>query len=373
MDFTLPEEHVAIRDLARQILTEHGSAEHHTSLERDGDWFDRGAWRALAGAGLLGVCVPEDLGGLGLDTLAMHVLLVEHAAAAGHVPLLETCVLGTRALVASSHVRRQELLTGLMAGEVVIVAALTDPDGADVREPTLQAEPDGDGWRLQGTKNLVSCLPLADHVVVTARTPDGQVLVALLAVDACVVESQRTPSDVPHGRLVLGGVPVAAVDVLAMGDAGHAMLGDLVDHGRAALAACQVGLVREAIVLAAAHTSQREQFGRPLATFQAVSQRVADARIAQEMLALTSLQASWMLANDLPAAEELVIAAWWSAEAGHHALHAAHHVHGGIGVDREYPLHRLSGRAKVAEFALGNAEELLQELGARIAAEPSLS
>lgn len=375
MDFTLPETHVELADLATTILTASSSPERLTQLER-GDWFDRDAWRDLADAGLLGTCLPAEVGGLQLDQLAMHGLLRAVGATAAHVPLFETLVLGATAVLAApeGHLRRQ-VLEGVVAGRRVLTAALHDEDGGTLLDPTTVAEPSDGGVRLQGAKALVSCATIADAIVVPARTPAGELLVALVATDATgvTVEAQRTPSDVPHARVVLDGVEVDRDHVLARGADAEDLLVRLQDLGRAGLASMQSGLVAAAIRLAADHTSTREQFGRPLATFQAVSQRLADARIAQEMLDLTSLQAAWLLSKGLPATEELLIAAWWTCEAGHHALHAAHHVHGGIGVDREYPLHRLFGRAKLAEFVLGNAEDLLADLGQRIAAEPALA
>lgn len=389
MDFTLPDTHRELAELAGTILEAHGAVERHNDLERpsregpapggtrpggDVGWFDREAWRSLADAGLLGVPLSPDVGGLGLDALATHLVLHRIGATAAHVPWFEAVVLGARTIdrFGGPQMRRDHL-PRLVAGELVLTAALVDEDGADPRHPTTQATPDGAGWVLDGVKALVPCLQLADHVLVTAVADDREPVIALVATDApgVAVEAQATPSDVPHARLVLQDVVVDGGCVLASGVGARAVLDELVDHARAGLASMQAGVVEAAVALAAAHTSSREQFGRPIATFQAVSQRVADARIAQEMLALTSLQAAWLLARGLPATEELLIAAWWTCEAGHEALHAAHHVHGGIGVDRDYPLHRLFGRAKLHEFLLGHAERALADLGARLAADPS--
>ncbi len=374
MDFTLPEDAVAATELARTILREHAAPDRLARLELDGGWLDEDCWRSLVDAGVVGLTLPVEVGGSGLDELALHGVLHEVGANAAHVPLFETVVLGARAIDRAAPASlRVSLLERVVAGDLVLTAALMDEDGAPVLQPSTVAAPDGDVWRLTGTKTAVPCLPLAELVVVPASTPDGRDVLALVDADGPGVEvqAQRMPTDVPHGRLVLDGAVVPAEHVLAVGESASAALSDLVDHARAGLAAMQSGLVDEAVRLAASHTSQREQFGRPIATFQAVRQRVADARIAAEMLSLTSLQASWLLSQGDPATDELLIAAWWAAEAGHVALHAAHHVHGGIGVDREYPLHRLFGRAKSHEFSLGSGAHHLRDLGQRLAAEPT--
>ncbi len=369
MDFQLPEAHRELGDLAATILGAASTPERHTALEQDG-WLDRDLWQDLAEAGLLGLLVAEDLGGLGLDLLAGHVVLREAGASAAHVPLAEHAVVAATALAASDTDLARTLSASVASGEQVVVLAPRDEDGGAWTEPTAAAESHDAGWRITGTKALAAGAPVADTLVLAAQADAGPIVVAL-PTDRLTVELQRTPADVPHGRVVLDGLEVSPDEVLAEGERALALLADA--HAAAVVAACgsQVGHAREALALAARHTSTREQFGRPIATFQAVSQRVADARIALEMLELTSLQAAWLLGEGLPAAEELLVAQWWAVEAGHEVLHAAHHVHGGIGVDREYPLWRLFGRTKLVEAVLGGANAPLAELGARLAAQPA--
>ena len=116
--------------------------------------------------------------------------------------------------------------------------------------------------------------------------------------------------------------------------------------------------------------SEREQFGAKLGTFQAVGQRVADAYIDTEAIRLTGLQAAWRLSAGLPAAEAVAVAKFWAAEGGQRVVHAAQHLHGGIGVDRDYPLHRYFLWAKQLELTLGGATPQLLRLGSMLAAEP---
>lgn len=368
MDFRLPDTHTALAELAGTILREHASPERLTKLEREGDWLDRDLWSALAASGLVGVSLPEEIGGAGLDALADHVLLRELGATAAHVPLAETVLAAGLIDRVGAEPLRTEVLTAVTAGRTSLALALQDEDSDDVHVPTARAEADGDALVLTGTKTTVACAPVVDDLLLTARTPEGQDVLALVAAADVTVEAQRTPSDVPIGLVRLDRIAVPVDRILARGAEATEALADLVLRARAATASVQAGTVAEAVRLAAQHTSTREQFGRAIATFQAVRQRVADARIASEMLELTSLQAQWLLAEARPAAEAVTIAAWWAGEAGHVALHAVHHVHGGIGVDREYPLHRLFGRAKAVEFAMSNGEQLLADLGARIAA-----
>jgi alkylation response protein AidB-like acyl-CoA dehydrogenase len=121
--------------------------------------------------------------------------------------------------------------------------------------------------------------------------------------------------------------------------------------------------------MTAAYLSEREQFGRPLGKFQAVQQRVADAYIDVEAMRWTMWQASWLIDEGVPASDEVAIAKYWAAEGGHRVLAAAQHLHGGIGVDIEYPLHRYTLGAKHLELTLGGSSRHLARLGASMAAK----
>ncbi|HUR51359.1 MAG TPA: acyl-CoA dehydrogenase family protein, partial [Mycobacteriales bacterium] len=151
---------------------------------------------------------------------------------------------------------------------------------------------------------------------------------------------------------------------------GAEALGWLVDRVLTALAATGLGVSGRALALSADYTTHREQFGRPIATFQAVGHRLADAYIDVEGIRLTTLRAVWLLGSDLPGSDEARIAKWWSAEGGHRVAHAAQHVHGGVGIDLDYVLHRYFTWSKQLEFTLGTAQQQLLSLGATLAAEP---
>lgn len=365
MDFRPTDEQRAARDLARDILAD--------AAPPAAGWIDTDTWGALAGAGLVGLPLGEDVGGGGLDWLAAHHVLLEVGRSAAPVPYWETIALAGRAVDEHGPEQlRRDLLPGVVAGETLLTAALLDEDSpAGPGSPEASAERDG-AWRVSGVKTLVPLGAQADALLVTARRPDGRPLLGLLDPDAegVAVTDQQTVSDVPHARVELAGAPVPDGAVLGDGAGDPAVLTDVLRHGRAGLCALQAGMCAAAVRLAADHTSEREQFGRPLATFQAVSQRVADAHIEAEGVRLTALEAAWRLASGHDAADAVDIAAWWAAEAGHRVLHAVQHVHGGVGVDRDYPLHRYFLRTRQNLLALGGADDRLAAVGARMAAEP---
>ena len=142
-------------------------------------------------------------------------------------------------------------------------------------------------------------------------------------------------------------------------------------RGTVGLCAVQLGVLESALERTARYAREREQFDHPLAGFQAVRQRLADAYIDVEAVRLSLWQAAWRLAEGLPAAEEVATAKYWAAEAGHRVAHTAVNLHGGVGIDVEHPVHRYFAAAKRIEFTLGGATAHLRALGDLLAADPA--
>jgi alkylation response protein AidB-like acyl-CoA dehydrogenase len=162
-------------------------------------------------------------------------------------------------------------------------------------------------------------------------------------------------------------VRVSAADVT---EAAEDLVRDLRLHATSALCSVAAGVCQAALDMTAKHTASREQFGKPIASFQAVGQRAADAYIDTEMVRLTALQAAWRLSEGWPAAEEVAVAKFWAGDGGMRALHACQHLHGGLGVDLDYPLHRFFLWGKQIEHELGTPTRQLIALGAQLAQTP---
>ncbi len=170
--------------------------------------------------------------------------------------------------------------------------------------------------------------------------------------------------------LELSGVRVEADAVIGSLDTEATTLRWLVEYVTVAISSVVTGVAEAALKLTAEYTTTREQFDRPIATFQAVGQRAADAFIDTEAIRLTTLKAAWYLADGRPAAKEVAVAKFFAAEAGQRVVRAAQHLHGGVGVDRDYPLHRYYLWAKQLELTLGGAGRQLATLGHLLADEP---
>jgi alkylation response protein AidB-like acyl-CoA dehydrogenase len=373
MDFAFTEEQDAVRELAARILTDLSTPERLKEVEATDDRIDRKLWAELGSAGLLGVALPESCGGAGLGYLAAAVVAEEVGRAAAAVPFTASVVLGAMPIAEFGRAeQQQQWLPAAVAGDTILTAALVEP-GGDPWKPNLRATRQGGSWQLDGTKAEVPVGMIADAVVVTARTEDGAV--ALFIVDPATAgitrRAQEATSWQIEAEMEFSGVTVGPEALLVEGDEGTAALEWLLE--RAATAYCLEisGACQAAVKLTAAYTIQREQFGKPIATFQAVGQRAADAYIDTEAVRLTSWQAAWRLAEGLPAAAEVAVAKYWADEGAQRAVHGAQHLHGGVGVDRDYPLHRYFLRVKHLALTLGGTTPSLLRLGQFLATEPA--
>jgi len=368
MDFSFTEEQEAVKDLAKQILEGTVSPDRLKEMKANGEHLDRKAWQELANANLVGIAIPEAYGGSGLGFLEACLVLEQIGRNVAPVPYYASVVLGALPIATfGTEAQKQELLPPAAAGDLILSAALIEI-GAPPEQPTTVARRDGDGWRLDGQKDFVAAGLDAGQLLVSASTDDG---VGVFLIDpkgpGVTIERQEATNEIPEARIVLGNAPAQPLGDIADG---AEVLEWMIQHATAALCATAIGVCDKAVRLTAEYTSTRKQFDKPIASFQAVGQRAADAYIDAEAVRLTAWQAAWRLAEGLPASAEVATAKFWAAEGGQRVVAAAQHLHGGIGVDRDYPLHRYYLWAKWIQLNLGGAAQQLRKLGSILANEP---
>jgi len=358
VDFSFTPEQDALRDLTRQIL---GPAE----ARPDGG---AAAWADLGTAGILGVTVPEEFGGAGGGILEACVVLEEVGRAGLPMPAHAWLVLGALPLGRfGTPEQRSELLPGLAAGTGLVTTALPETALDDPALTPVEAKTGSAGWRLDGAMPFVPGAETAARVFVPAWTEDG---VAVFEVDPATdgVEIAARPTTGGEHLFRVSLEWAEAPRTLGSIEEGPEVVTWIADHAAAAYCALQLGLVERALAITAGYVSERVQFGRPLGSFQAVQQRAADAYIDVETIRATMWSAAWRLHEGLPAGQAVAVAKFFAAEAGQRVISAAQHLHGGIGVDMAYPLHRFTFWAKQVELALGGANRQLARLGRAIAA-----
>ena len=371
MDFALNHEQEQVRDLAQKILSDHVKQERLRVVESGSEWFDRETWNALAQSNLIGIGFSEAHGGGGLSLFEIGLVLEQIGRHVAPIPYLATVVMGGLPVQQfGSDEQKSRLLLPVATGDSVLTAALMEPAGDDAFAPATTARKDGSAWRLDGVKTSVPAAHVAERVLVPATMGSGKVGMFLVDPRSKGVELQRQKgtSGERLSLMVMKDVAVDAADVLGDLQNGRAILDWTVERTLAGLCITELGVAAEALRMTAEYTSKREQFGKPVGSFQAVGQRAADAYIDVEAIRMTAYQAIWRLSEGLPATEEVRIAKFWAAEGGHRVTYAAQHLHGGIGVDVDYPLHRYYVWSKQIELTLGSAHPQLVKLGALMAA-----
>ncbi|MEM0954276.1 MAG: acyl-CoA dehydrogenase family protein [Pseudomonadota bacterium] len=366
MDFALSETQREVQQLARQILSDQVTAE---SLSQYDEFatprFDTALWKQLAEAGLLGVALEESHGGMGLGFFELALLVEEAGRVLAPLPLLSHAVAGALTVQAfGSETQKAKVLPGTADGSRLLTALLN----SDPNAPLPMAIPDGSGFRLNGTVTPVPFADSAELMLCPATTEAGPV-VLIVPVDASGVALTpiKTTTYEPQQSVSFTDVAVAAEHVLATAERGAAAVAWMLNHCTAAFCAHQLGVTDVAMRMTASYTAEREQFGVPIATFQAVGHRAANCFIDVECLRLNTYQAVSLLDAGGEATTEVQIAKVWAGDVGHRVSYASQHLHGGTGIDRDYPLWRYCLWARANETMLGGSARQLAALGSRIA------
>lgn len=366
MNFSFTEEQTAVADLAKQIFRGLSTPESLANLEAAQTAVDPTVWGALAKAELIGCALSAEAGGSDLGFMTLCLLLEQAGRWTARVPLIASIVSGALPVDRfGTPEQRERLVRPVATGRGFLSAAL--PARAD--HLTVAASRSDTGWTLTGE---VSAVPIADtaaRVLIPARTPSGDVVICLVDPGSAGITraDQWTCDDAPVHHLTLADADVSDDDVLGTPDTGADILGWTLDHTRVAICYEQLGVAQQALILTAGFTAERKQFGKPIATFQAVSQRAGDAFIDVEAMRLTAWRAGWLLSHGHDATRAISVAKFWAAEGGHRVTAAAQHLHGGTGFDRDYPLFRYTMRSKRLELTLGGAAQHLAALGMQLA------
>lgn len=372
MDFQFSDDQNAVRDLARGILEKEVTVDRLKRLEQDGSTHDRALWATLTEAGLLGLGIPAEHGGMGLGFQETCVFLLELGRVVAPGPLLPTLLASLAIALDGTEAQKRDWLGPVAAGDAVLGVALDDAHSSDPLRPATRAERNGRGWVVSGTRRWVAAADLARRILVPARAGDET---RVFLVDPAAAGVTLAPHGTSTGEtlftLTLAGAHVDDADVLPGSEAAlHLYDSTLVAH-----CAMQLGVCERALDMTARYVRERLQFGVPIGSFQAVQHRAADCYIDLESMRWTTWRAVERVADGLPSMRECAVAKFWAAEGGARILAACQHLHGGIGVDLDYPIHRYFLRSKALELALGGATMHLVRLGRDLAtsspAEPA--
>ena len=361
MDLTPSEDQQSIIDLATRIVGDHATPDRLRERERAGEHHDGELWAAMVAADLVGLSISEACGGGGYGVTEAALVAEVVGRHVAPVPFAEVVATG-RLLAAIGD----EQAATVARGDIVVPALREGVEASETLRPTVRATSTGAGWTLSGEKRLVTGATAAvGHLVPAAM--DGELGLFVVASDDVGSHTDSLTSagqvarslhlDHTVARRLDCPDPLAALESLR-----HEL--------RILRCAQYAGVADGALQLAARHCKEREQFGAPIGTFQAVAHRMADAWLDTNLMQATARQAAWRTDHGLPAVQAAASASLWSCQGGPRVVEAAQHVHGGIGVDLDYPVHRYFRWAKDLELQLGGASASALDLGAAIAAEP---
>ncbi|MFE9677610.1 acyl-CoA dehydrogenase family protein [Streptomyces sp. NPDC006259] len=373
MDFTFTEEQQAAAEAARGVFADvapDGVPSPALTRGAVADDFDRVLWNRLAGADLLSLLLDEEYGGGGLDAVALCLVLRESAKVLARVPLLESSAAAAAVQAYGGPEAKSELLARAGRGETVLTVAAHGRTGHDAAELSVTARQDGPEWVLDGVQTAVPWAYDADLVLVPAHTADDRSVLALVPrgnTGASLAEQISTTGE-RLGELRLESARVPGRHVITA-DGAWEWLRCLLATGTCALA---LGLGERVLRMTSDYAGQREQFGHPIATFQAVAVQAADRYIDLRAMEATLWQAAWRLDTGtqgaLPASGDIAVAKIWASEGVRRVVQTAQHLHGGFGADVDYPLHRYHAWAKHLELSLGPAAAHEEALGDLLAA-----
>ncbi|MBW5482889.1 acyl-CoA dehydrogenase family protein [Streptomyces bambusae] len=377
MDFTFTEEQQAAVEAARAVFVDvvpDGVPSPALTAGAVADDFDRPLWDKLAAADLLGLVLAPEHGGAGLDTVALCLVLRESARVLARVPLLEHCATAMAVQAHADPRLAAELLPDAGRGRLVLTVAAHGRTGHDPAELGVTARRSGeDTWVLDGVQTAVPWAHGADWIAVPAHSGEGEAVLALVprSADGLALADQYSTSGERLALLTLDAVRVPAVRLIDAPGAWE-QLRQLLATGTCALA---LGLGEAVLSMTSRYTGTREQFGFPVATFQAVAVQAADRYIDLRAMEVTLWQAAWRLdrpgaGGPLPSAGDVAVAKIWAAEGVRRVVQTAQHLHGGFGADTDYPLHRYHAWAKHLELSLGPAAAHEEALGDLLAAHP---
>ncbi|HKR44928.1 MAG TPA: acyl-CoA dehydrogenase family protein [Paraburkholderia sp.] len=356
MDFSLSEDQRAFAQTAQALFADYCDDDQLRAFDLSGEPFMSDLWAQCTAMGLTTMVLPEEAGGLGLGITELAAVLEQQGRALALVPLWEQQLSLAAIVRFGSRYAHEQWLAEAVSGEKIVTVSL---EGNVFGRACLEATREGGAWRLTGLAPAVPLGAQASRALLVARR-DGAL--RLVLVDLADTAIAVTPGTSQH-HLAVADLQFEGVRVEDSAWLDEAALAWFEPRAVACLAALQMGVSARQLERAVDYVSERRQFDRVIGTFQLVAGQMADGHIAVEALRTSLAQLVYRLDAGQGALPQGWATRWLACEAGHRVGHMAQHVHGGIGVDVTFPIHRFLYWSRVLGLALGGAEHNLAKLG----------
>ncbi|HKA55422.1 MAG TPA: acyl-CoA dehydrogenase family protein [Candidatus Binatia bacterium] len=360
MDFGFSEEQELLRKSAADFLNKECPMTYVRQMMEDERGYADALWNKMAELGWMGLIYPEEFGGAGLTMVDLVVVLEEMGRVALPGPFFSTvCLGGVAILEAGNSGQKQRLLPEIVAGRSkATLAVLEERARWDEKGVKLSARKSGKGYQLSGAKLFVPDAHVADILVCAARTSDGLTLFLVdrqqTGVSTTLLKTMDQTRKLCEVRF--DKVQVSADAVLGAPGKGWEALSRILDRGKVALCAEMCGGAQKVLDMTVDYAKVREQFGRPIGSFQAIQHKCANMLVQVESAKSATYYAAWAVANDVPEAPlAAAMAKAYCSDAYRQVTAEGIQVHGGIGFTWEHDMHIYFKRAKGSEVTFGDA------------------
>lgn len=370
MDLEFTEEQNLLKSAARNFLKNECPPSLMKEMREDERGYSQKLWDRMAELGWLGVMVPEEYGGIGGDFLDLAIILESMGGVCCPGPYFSTVVSGLAILSGGSEEQKQRILPKMARGELILTLALMEPEAwFEASSISTTATREGEDYILEGTKLFVDNAHLADYILCAARTESGGGAgkgVSLFLVDGkapgvrCTL--LKTLAYDKQCEVVFDRVKVPAENFLEEPGKGPALLEPLQEKATVAKCAEMVGGLQSVLDMTVTYAKEREQFGQPIGSFQAVQHHCADMVIDVDGARFITYQAAWRLAAGLPAGREAAMAKAWTSDAARRVTRLGLQVHGAISYCDEHDMHLYYRKAKAGEMAFGDSDHHLEKV-----------
>jgi alkylation response protein AidB-like acyl-CoA dehydrogenase len=376
MNFSYTSDQTLIKESAREFLVKECPSELVREMEEDDKGFPPALWQKIADMGWLGLLLPEKYGGMGPAYFDLIVLLEEMGRHLVPVPLVPTVILGGSAIFyGGSEEQKQEILPRIVSGELMLTLALTELQPAyDPTAIELWANRQGDYFILDGIKLFIPYAHVADYLVCAARTKPGDskedgITLFLVSADQPNIKytTLKTLDCGKQCEVVLDHVELMEEQIIGEYNRGWEILKIVLEQATVAQCALMVGGAERVLEMTVAHAKARNQFGRPIGSFQAVQHRCSNMKVDLEGARFATYEAASKIDKGFPAPLEVSVAKAWANQACNRICDSGHQIHGGSGIMKDYSMELYSRRIKGAEFFLGDTQyhkkTILKQLG----------
>ncbi|MFP3913948.1 MAG: acyl-CoA dehydrogenase family protein [Actinomycetota bacterium] len=359
MDLTLTDEQELISGTAREFLEARCPISHVQDMDSDPAGFSSDLWKEMAELGWMGLAFPEEHGGYGAGFLELCLIVEQMGRHLLPGPFLPTELCGLAVARHGTDEQKGRVLGGIAGGESILTYARAAPrTGWPSRGSSVGCRAEGAGFILSGSAPLVPFAHVADELLVFGQAPDqpDHLTALLVPTQAVDTEPQHAVGGDRLQRVSLEGVEVTSDRVIGGEGQGRDVLETLQELGTAATCAEMVGGAQKVLDMTVAYASEREQFGAPIGSFQAIQHHCADMGVDVLASRLMAYEAIWRLSEGMEAREEVSMAKAWVSEAYRRVCALGHQVHGAIGFTREHELHHYLRHAVATELSFGDGD-----------------